>query len=248
MKRTIYLWLTGIVLAGIAVPPASAQSTTTPQTSVAQDTPLGDYARTVRNNKKQQNAKQFDNDNLPKDDKLSVVGAGATGATAPASSNAVASTPDSSTDESSAQADNKAPDKPEVKPGQSQDERQQVYGEWQQRLTDKKAQVDLLSRELDVTQREYKLREAAMYGDAGERFRNQAAWDKENAEYKQKIADKQKALDEAKSSLGDMDEDARKAGVPSSVREAAQQPQDQASGPSQPPAAEQAQPASPESK
>ena len=42
-----------------------------------------------------------------------------------------------------------------------------------------------------------------------------ADWDKQDAQYKQQIADKQKALDDAKQKLDDMQEDARKAGVPS---------------------------------
>jgi hypothetical protein len=58
-----------------------------------------------------------------------------------------------------------------------------------------------------------------MYGDAGNRLRNSADWDKQDAQYKQQIADKQKALDDAKQKQDEMQEDARKAGVPSSVRE-----------------------------
>ena len=60
---------------------------------------------------------------------------------------------------------------------------------------------------------------AAMYADAGNRLRNSGNWDKEDADYKQKIAEKKKAADAAKQELDDMQEDARKAGVPSSVRE-----------------------------
>jgi len=58
-----------------------------------------------------------------------------------------------------------------------------------------------------------------MYADAGNRMRNSTDWDKQDADYKQKIADKQKALEDAKQKLDDMEEDARKAGVPASVRE-----------------------------
>jgi hypothetical protein len=58
-----------------------------------------------------------------------------------------------------------------------------------------------------------------MYADAGNRMRNSADWDKQDAQYKQQIADKQKALDDAKQKLEDVQEDARKAGVPASVRE-----------------------------
>ena len=79
--------------------------------------------------------------------------------------------------------------------------------------------MDLLSREYDVEQREYQLRAAAMYADAGNRLRNSAAWDKQDADYKQKIEDKKKAMDAAKQEMEQMQEDARKAGVPSSVRE-----------------------------
>jgi LAS superfamily LD-carboxypeptidase LdcB len=56
-----------------------------------------------------------------------------------------------------------------------------------------------------------------MYADVGNRMRNATQWDKEEADYKQKIADKQKALDDAKQKLEDMKEDARKAGVPSAM-------------------------------
>ena len=70
-----------------------------------------------------------------------------------------------------------------------------------------------------MLQREYQIRAAAMYADAGNRMRNSGDWDKQDAQYKQQIADKQKALDDAKQKLEDMQEDARKAGVPASVSE-----------------------------
>jgi hypothetical protein len=76
-----------------------------------------------------------------------------------------------------------------------------------------------LSRELDVLQREYQIRAAAMYADAGNRLRNQADWDKQDTQYKQQIADKQKAVDEAKQKLEELQENARKAGAPTSVQE-----------------------------
>ena len=72
----------------------------------------------------------------------------------------------------------------------------------------------MLTREVDVTQREYRLRAAAFYADAGNRLRNQGAWDKEDAQYKQDLAKKQKALDDAKKAVDDLKEKARKAGMP----------------------------------
>ncbi len=186
------------------------------QDSTTQQQPLGDYARAVRKDKKPTPAKQFDNDNLPVDDKLSVVGSGS-GAGA-AGGDTTASAANAETD--AAQSDKKVDDKPpSVQPGESKEDRQKTYDAWKDRLSDQRAKVDLLNRELDVEQREYQLRAAAMYADAGNRLRNSGAWDKEDADYKQKIADKKKAVDDAKQQLDDMQEDARKAGVPSSVRE-----------------------------
>jgi hypothetical protein len=182
------------------------------QHSAPQEQPLGDYARAVRKDKKPTQAKQYDNENMPVDDKLNVVGgAGSSDSQAQSAANGGAD---------AASSDKKSDDKPPaIQPGQSQEDRQKTYDAWKDRLSDQKAKVDLLNRELDVEQREYQLRAAAMYADAGNRLRNSGNWDKEDADYKQKIAEKKKAADAAKQELDDMQEDARKAGVPSSVRE-----------------------------
>ena len=206
MKRITHVWIGAMILAGLMATFAIAQDSTTQQ-------PLGDYARAVRKDKKPASAKQFDNDNLPVDDKLSVVG-GAGASAVDDKSQAGANGVDAS------QSDKKADDKPpSIQPGESKEDRQKTYDSWKDRLSDQKAKLDLLNRELDVEQREYQLRAAAMYADAGNRMRNSGAWDKEDADYKQKIAEKKKAVDQAKQQLDDMQEDARKAGVPSSVRE-----------------------------
>jgi len=233
MKRITHLWLAGMILAAVVVRPSSAQDSgaqtkdaqTQEQTANPGDQSLGAIARAVRQDKKAQAAKKFDNDNLPREDKLSVVGQ------APDSGGSSASAADgqdaASGESKPTQA--RATKGPATQPGESPDQRQQVYDQWKDKISDQQNQVDLLKRELDVTQREYRLREAAMYGDAGERLRNQAQWDKEDAEYKQKIADKQQALDDAKQKMSDIQEDARKSGVPTSVREP-----DQTSSPTQP--------------
>lgn len=207
MKRS-YVWFAVMMLAAMMAPFASAQSAT-------QEQPLGDYARAVRKDKKPASAKQFDNDNLPPDNKLNIVGDGQTTAqTADNSQTTATGGQDGSA------SDKKADDKPPtVQPGESKEDRQKTYDAWKDRLTAEKEKIDLLSREYDVEQREYQLRAAAMYADAGNRMRNAATWDKEDANYKQKIEQKKKALDDAKKELEDMEEDARKAGVPSSVRE-----------------------------
>ena len=210
MKRTLHVCFATLALLFMIVPICTAQD------SQAQEPSLGSYARNVRKDKdkKSQTAKNFDNDNLPKDDTLSVVG--------PASGTAQeaqANTPAPATADASQNA-------AAVTPGESPEQRQQVYDQWSQRISSQQSQVDLLQREFDVEQKEYRMRAAQFYADAGERMRNQAGWDKEDADYKSKIAEKQKALDDAKEALNNLQEEARKSGVPNSVREAAQQPPD----------------------
>ena len=200
MKRIAH-FLTAAILVAAAVSFAGAQDAAQPQS-------LGDYARTVRKDKKPASAKQFDNDNLPVADKLSVVGSAATGGDQQSAAGGEAS--------AAATADGKPP---EVKPGESAEDRQKTYDAWKDRIDAQKAKIELATRELDVQQREYQLRAAAMYADAGNRLRNAGTWDKEDADYKKKIEEKKKAADEAKAELENMQEDARKAGVPSSVRE-----------------------------
>ena len=94
-----------------------------------------------------------------------------------------------------------------------------MFKEWQKKIHEQQNQVDMLNREIDLANREYRLRAAAFYADAGNRLRNAVAWDKEDAQFKDQMSDKQKKLDDAKNKLEDMQEQARRAGVPSSMRE-----------------------------
>jgi hypothetical protein len=215
MKRITYI---GFVLSWSTIllgSPARAQSASQTQDQSS----LGDYARSVRKDATPKaKPKVFDNDNLPKDDKLSVVGE-------PAAENASNSTPaetgEKTTEKPAGSTDGKdtAGAKPADSPEDEQTKKQAAWKTWQDKLTAQKNQIDLSSRELDVLQKEYQLRAAAMYADVGNRLRNSAQWDKEEADFKQKIADKQKAVDDAKQKLDDMEEEARKAGVPAAMRE-----------------------------
>jgi hypothetical protein len=206
-----------VLFLGLSSLPAGAQNQA-PANS--QNTPsgpsLGDYARQVRKDPGTASSKPkvFDNDNLPREDKLSVVGRTA----ASANDNSAAQ---SNTAASEAKTESQ-PTAPSATAGQASGDdadKQAATKQWADKLATQKDQIDLLGRELDVLQREYQIRAAAMYADAGNRMRNSADWDKQDAQFKQQIADKQKALDEAKQKLEDAQEDARKAGVPSSVRE-----------------------------
>lgn len=206
---------------------AGAQNQTTSNTQAASSPSLGEYARQIRKDPGGTGkAKVFDNDNLPHQDKLSIVGK-----------------PVEQPQENAAPADRESPPATnatggEAKPAQpassnnppaNEGDKEAAAKQWNDKLATQQSQIDLLTRELDVATKEYQLKAAAMYADAGNRLRNSSDWDKQDAQYKQQIADKQKALDDAKQKMDDMQEDARKAGVPSSVRDQPQaaQPQQQ---------------------
>jgi hypothetical protein len=224
----LLLGLTGIPAGAQNQAPAASQTPSSGSSSSGSSSSgssLGDYARQVRKDPGTATSKPkvFDNDNLPREDKLSVVGR----------------TPASANDNSAAQAETAAPaagdakgaseakTESQVKPPSNtavaapDDEAAKAAAskQWADKLATQKDQIDLLARELDVLQREYQIRAAAMYADAGNRMRNSADWDKQDTQYKQQIADKQKALGDAKQKLEDTQEEARKAGVPASVRE-----------------------------
>ena len=160
---------------------------------------LGDYARTARKNKTGTSAasRHYDNDNLPTNEQLSVVGPPPTGGTnaGPAAASASAA-PAATTNPAAAAA-----------------ERQKAADEWKAKLDQQKEKIAALNHELDLDQREYRLRAATMYGDAGNRLRNAAQWDKEDTQYKSDLEGKQKALDAARQELDELQEQARKAGI-----------------------------------
>jgi hypothetical protein len=203
MKRILYAVLAGGILCGFFTSAMAQQSQS-----------LGDYARAVRKQDKKGSPRQFDNDNLPKTDKLSVVGNAATEA-----DDKPAKESEATTDAKDTKSPDQADSAKSAEKAAADDAKQKANEAWKLKIAAQRSKVDLLSRELDVLQREYRLRAAAFYADAGNRLRDQAAWDKEDARYKQQIGDKQKSMDDAKQQLEDLEENARKAGVPSSMRE-----------------------------
>jgi len=173
--------------------------------SIAFAQSLGEVARSARKGKTHQSAAnhQYDNDNLPKTEHLSVVGP-APAATANSSNPTGEVSPqDQAAAQATATADRKA----------AAEERQRAAEEWKNKIDDQKQKVASLSHELELTQREYRLRAVAMYSDAGNRLRNSSTWDKEDTDFKKQLDEKQKAVDAAKVELDNLSEQARKAGV-----------------------------------
>lgn len=192
MKRVLYFAVaTLMIVAGSAT------------LAMSQSQPLGDYARAVKKAKagSAKSSKTYDNDTMPDKGTVSVVGA-----------------PTVESDNTDAAATDSAKE-PEMKVGQSTEDREKAQSEWKQKIDDQKGKVDLLSRELDVLQRERQVKQADFYSSTARAVQNARGFDEEDAKYKGQIADKQKALDDAKSKLGEMQESARKAGVPSSQRD-----------------------------
>jgi hypothetical protein len=201
----------GLAGIGVAQNPAPSSAGTAPSGQS-----LGDYARQVRKTPSSSptQPKVFDNDNLPKSDKLSVVGK-----VAPPEKTETTEEKAASTAANEAKpAEGAKPAAGENAPAKPEDEatKQTAQKQWDDKLKAQQDQVDLLTRELDVVQREYQLRAAAMYADVGNRLRNSADWDKQDSQYKQQIADKQKAIEDAKAKLEELREEARKAGAQSS--------------------------------
>lgn len=197
MKRTGYL-AAGILLV-LGTMAASAQS-------------LGDYARSVRKTKAPAQASashHYDNENLPRDQQLNVVGPPPSATASEQAANSAQPTPASTAGATPGTATAKDP-KDAKSAG---DDRKKAAEEMQKKIAEQKQKVDALNHELDLTQREYKLRAAEFYSDAGARLRNPGQWDKDDAQYKQQIADKQKALEAARAELDATQEAARKAGI-----------------------------------
>ena len=218
MKRSLSLWVGVIVLIAAASNMASGQ---------AQQQPLGDYARAVKRTKApaaKTAAKVYDNDNLPPAASINVVGDNVK----PASDqDSKAADQDANQDQDKPKnpvdtAKQEAPTgekKPEaqLKAGQSAEERQKALDAVKEKLAGQKDKISLLSRELDVLQREHQLKAAEFYANTPRRTQNPNGFKDEDAKYKQQIADKQKQLDEAKGKLSGMEDEAHKAGAPNSI-------------------------------
>jgi hypothetical protein len=189
-----------VILLTLAAGVASAQSSSAPS--------LGDAARAARKNKTDASpaTRHYDNDNLPVNDTLSVVGPEPVAAKDPAvlaKDNGAASATDKDKDK----------DKKPADPTVAAAERQKSADEMKKKLAEQQQKIDALNHEISLDQREDRLRAAAFYSDAGTQLRNSAEWQKEQTQSKNDADAKQKALDAAKQQYEEMQEQARKAGI-----------------------------------
>lgn len=194
MKRFYFAFAAALLAATVA----GAQD----QSSVS----LGEAARKARQNQSQPspNVKVYDNDNLPKSGNISTTTGDYAGVAAPASTSRTSSA-------TGAAAAGKDASSDEAKKKQAD--------EFQQKAGDLKKNIDQLSRELDVMQREQRLRAAAYYGDAGTKLRGANQYAADDKKYQETLQAKQAELDAAKATLDQLRDDIRKAGLPSSIAE-----------------------------
>jgi hypothetical protein len=160
---------------------------------------LADAAREQRANKPETpQAKVYTNDNLPTGGGITVIGAPAPAAPATpakASSTTLAAAATSAADSQ------KAADKLKADVQAQKDE------------------ISRLERELDVATREWKLQQATYYADAGNQLRDPAAFAGRERKFNDETKQKQQAIADAKQKLDDIQEQARKSGLPSSATE-----------------------------
>ena len=217
MKRWFSLFTAAVVITFTASNFSVAQS----QTQQSQS--LGDIARAAKKTKSAPvGSKVYDNDNIPKTTSISVVGDEKSDAASDGKKTDSQDQEQTKNPDGTAKKDEQTGDKKpeiELKAGQSAGDRQKALDQWKDKLAGQKDKISLLSRELDVLQREHQLKAAEFYSDTARRTQNPNGFSEADAKYKQQIADKQKQLDEAKGKLNDMEDQARKAGAPNSITE-----------------------------
>ncbi len=170
-------------------------------------------AEAARKHRQQQSgkpvaAKVYTNDNLPATETISTVGAPA--------SDAATSTPT----DGQATADGSASvAKDGAKPADDTKTRQKTWEDWRDKIQKQKASVEQMQKENEEIDRQYKLTSGNYYNSAQQRLYDGAAMAKEDAAYKQQMEQKKKAMDDAKQKIDDLQEEARRAGVPSGYRD-----------------------------
>ena len=197
MKRSSLLLFAGLLLQGsiLMLLPAPARAQNEPS--------LGEIARQARREKPAPapGERVYDNENLPGKAVINTVGSADTAKPA---------------DQSQASSDDANKDKNATP---SAEDHKKANEEWAGKIGQQKEEISRLERELNVLQRESQIHAAVNYADVGSRLGNNAKYAEQDRQYQEQIAAKQKALDDARQKLADMQEEARKAGVPASSRD-----------------------------
>ena len=184
---------------------------------LAQDS-LADAARQQKKQKETQpTAKRavYTNDNLPQEGVISTVGAPA--------SESDTTTPDAAQAQDAAANGDPAASKDgkdkDGKPLDDAKQREKAWEDWRDKIGKQKATIEQLAKENEQMETDFRLRSNTFYSSAQNRIYDGAAEARAEAASKDQMAQKKKSLDDAKQKLDDMQEEARKAGVPSGYRD-----------------------------
>jgi hypothetical protein len=170
--------------------------------AVAQQS-LGDVARANRASKRATATTNLSDDNFARSN--------APAAQSPAKEDAASKDADKSEDKTADAKDASAKDGKDAKKDTAASQNEKLKGQ----IEAQKKEIAQLQRELDVAEREARLRAAAYYADAGVMLRDQAKFAEDSRKAQSEIDGKKQALADAKGKLDDLEEQARKAGLPS---------------------------------
>jgi hypothetical protein len=148
---------------------------------------LGELARQLRQSKRPSSARVITNDDIAM-------------AAAPAPEAAVEAKGDKS-------------EKSDADAAPSADDKAKLAASFKAKADEQKKSIAQLERELDVAQREYRLKVAVYYADVGNNLRDSKKWAEEDRKQRAELDGKQKALADAKQKLADIQEQERKLGV-----------------------------------
>ncbi len=148
---------------------------------------LGDIARQNRTKKKGTSNVKLDDDNMPR-----------------------TATPQADTSKdkekrmmSTASAADKSKDDKDATKKENADSQSKKGDEIKGKLETQKQEIARLQRELDIAQREAKLRAATYYGDAGAQLRDSAKFGEEMRKTQEEMDSKKQAIDAAQQKLND---------------------------------------------
>ncbi len=158
---------------------------------------LGDIARQNRTKKKGTSNVKLDDDNMPR------------------TATPQADTSKDKKDDDTASAADKSKDDKDATKKENADAQGKKGDEIKGKLETQKQEIARLQRELDIAQREAKLRAATYYGDAGAQLRDSAKFGEEMRKTQEEMDSKKQAIDAAQQKLNDLQEEARKSGVKS---------------------------------
>jgi len=173
-------------------------------TALAAGQSLGDAARAARAKKPQT---QRPNEKVFTNESLSLLHGSMSDASVKGGANASTTTADAgATDKPATGAAGDAEKKDDA--AAAEEQKKQLADD----ITKTKAEIDQLTRELDVAQRENRLRAAAYYADAGNRLRNEKQYAEDDRRYQADIQAKQSAIAAAKQKLAALEEQQRRSG------------------------------------